>query len=178
MISKQAERLSSTEHIKHSLETGVKGEQQFEAMCEAMGISYVPATQEQQFKHIDYIIAGNMKVDVKGLKNSHRYGYVIVELKNVQGKGGWCSEESEADFIAFDMGMFYHIVPRPGLLAHVKNIYTPTGRLPILTASKMPQYEQVKNRLYRRQDRQDLMMVIAAEELYQCPTYWLWRNRT
>jgi len=177
MISKQAERLSSTEHIKHSLDTGKKGEADFEAMCKFLGIECTPATQEQQFKHIDYIIGGNIKIDVKGLKQAHAYGYVIVEVKNVQGKGGWCSDESEADMIAFDMDMFYHIVPKTWLKQFVADKYNETGRLPILTGSKMPSYSEVLYRLYRRQGRKDLMMVISASDLYKCPTYWLWRNR-
>lgn len=178
MISKQAEAMSSAEHVAHSLETGTKGEDTFEAMCKTLGITCTPATQEQQFKHIDFTIGGNIKIDVKGFKQSHSYGFVIVELKNVQGKGGWCSEESEADMIAFDMGMFYHLVPKSWLMTFVKDIYNASGRLPILTGPKMPSYDQVLYRLYRRQGRKDLMMVISASDLYKCPTYWLWRNRS
>lgn len=178
MISKQAEGMSSKEHIAHSLETGKKGEAQFEAMAENFGITCVPASQDQQFKHIDFIIGGNIKVDVKGFKRSHENGYVIVEVRNVQGKGGWCSKESHADMIAFDMGMFYHIVPRSWLMTFVEDRYNRSGRLPVVKGSKMPAYEQILYRLYQRQGRKDLMMVITSNDLYQCPTYWLWRNRT
>lgn len=177
MISKQAEAMSSAEHIAHSLETGKRGEMQFIDMCANLGVTCEPATQEQQFKHIDFIIGGNIKVDVKGHKRSHEQGYVIVEVRNVQGKGGWCSEESQADMIAFDMGMFYHIVPKKWLMEFVKDTYNKLGRLPIITGSKMPYYEDVLYRLYQRQGRKDLMMVISSGDLYKCPTYWLWRNR-
>ena len=138
MISKQAEAMSSQEHIAHSLETGQQGEQRFLEMCNNLDISCEPATQEQQFKHIDFIIGGNIKVDVKGYKRTHEHGYVIVEVKNVQGKGGWCSAESEADVIAFDMGMFYHIVPKKWLMQFVGDTYNKLGRQAILTAAKMP----------------------------------------
>lgn len=178
MITKQAEAISSKEHIAHSLETGKKGEADFTSMCHQLDITCTPATREQQFKHVDFIIGGNIKVDVKGYKRAHEMGYAIIELKNVQGKAGWCSEESEADMIAFDMGMFFHIVPKKWLLQHVRNIYKTKGKQPIVTAAKMSSYENVLYRLYRRQNRQDLMMVIRSNDLYQCPTYWLWRNRS
>ena len=168
MITNKAKSISSAEHIKHSLETGQRGEQQFTDMCANLGISCEPATQEQQFKHIDFIVGGNIKVDVKGFKQSHEYGYVVVEVRNVQGKGGWCSEESEADMIAFDMGMFYHIVPKKWLMQFVKDTYTRLGKLPTLTASKMPPYKDVLYRLYRREGRKDLMMVITSNDLYTC----------
>jgi len=142
-----------------------------------MGLDCVPASREQQFKHVDFIIGGNIKVDVKGFKRSHEMGYAIIELKNVQGKAGWCSENSEADMIAFCMGMFYHIVPKKWLLNFVRNKYKKQKDKSIITASKMPPYQDLLCRLYQRQGRQDLMMVIETADLYQCPHYWLWRNR-
>jgi len=178
MITDKARSISSQEHINHSLETGLLGESQFTEMCNRLGISCKPATQEQQFKHVDFTIGGNIKVDVKGYKRSHENGYVIIEVRNVQGKGGWCSEESEADMIAFDMGMFYHIVPKTWLMKFVKETHERLGKKPPLVGAKMPSYKDVLYRLYRRQGRKDLMMVITANDLYTCPTYWLWRNRS
>jgi hypothetical protein len=177
MITNKARSLSSADHIAHSLQTGKEGEADFISMCAFMGIDCIPASQEQQFKHVDFIIAGNIKIDVKGYKRSHEMGYAIIEVKNVQGKAGWCSESSEADMIAFNMGMFYHIVPKKWLLNFVRGKYKKQKDKSIVTASKMPPYQDLLYKLYQRQERQDLMMVIETADLYQCPHYWLWRNR-
>ena len=177
MISDKAKDLSSKQHIEHSEEIWKQGEERFRNACNILDIPFREATEEEQFQHIDFVIGGGIKIDVKGFKNTHEYGYVLLEFKNVQGKAGWCSEESGAHMIAFDMDHHFLIVPVKWLIQFSREQYIAAGKPPMVTASKMPPYDTMLYKLYQRQNRKDLMMLIRSTDLFQCPSYWLWRVR-
>ena len=175
MISDKAKGLSSKEHIEHSEEIWLDGERRFKEACEFMRIPFREATKEEQFKHIDFVLSNGINVDVKGFKNTHQYGYILLEFKNVQGKAGWCSEESGADLISFDMDHHLMMVPVPWLIEFSRKQYIRIGKPPIVRSNKMPPYDTMLYKLYQRNGRQDLMMIITSTDLFKCPSYWFWR---
>ena len=86
------------------------------------------APKEMERKHVDCIWKG-YHVDVKGLKKSHRDGYVLVEFKTVDGRPGWGATGSSADLIAFQFPEGFYVVSRDDLykLAQDKVIANPTA---------------------------------------------------
>lgn len=56
-------------------------------------------SKQEDYSHVDCYL-GDVSIDVKGARSCQRYGYVLVEFKNVAGKNGWCSRNS-AQKIAF-----------------------------------------------------------------------------
>jgi hypothetical protein len=85
--------------------------------CELSGAKR--GTQQDDFNHVDCWLDG-VSHDVKGNKRSNGKGYVLVELKNVNGKSGWCSR-SGADKIAFQFDDEFVIVDNKKLYSFAKS---------------------------------------------------------
>lgn len=155
--------MSSIEHIKTSTKTWLEGEKLFQELTGA-----IPSTQNQNFRHIDYIL-GDKLIDVKGLKKSHRNGFILVEFLNVQGKAGWCSKKSSCTHIAFQMPNEFIIVDK----MHLRELclekcgtYNEADRN--LQAKKVG-YEKVKYKWIGRKDRKDVFTYILESDLYSLP---------
>lgn len=162
MISQKAKGLSSYGHIKKSWGIGDNGQRKYYESCKAAGKDIKKTTREQDFGHVDFIVDG-VTVDVKGLKDTHKLGQILLELKNVQGYDGWCSK-SGPELIAFDFGAFF---------LHVK-----TEDLLKLVATKCDLNTKVKRatealyKSYTRRDRQDLMTVVSLTDVIKECDHW------
>jgi hypothetical protein len=91
------------------------------------------STHEEDLRHIDCHWNGK-KVDVKGLKPMHKEGYILVEFRNTWGTAGWCSKESEAEYIAFQFTNSFMIVEK--------------NKLRELALSKLDQWDE--NKVWRQ----------------------------
>ena len=166
MISNKAKGMSSKEHIRHSYNTGEQGEALFAKVMEARGIEFRSANESDNKKrHVDFWVGpkyAQVGVDVKGLKASHKKGYVVVEGKNVQGKDGWCAPSTAAGLIAFQFEDCFIVVPKDLLWDYVE---------PFLFGENAETYEGkfdvkgVHHKKYTRAGRNDLMTIISREEL-------------
>ena len=81
--------------LQHSLKIGLDGEALFKEITSA-----IKSEAAEDKKHIDFHWEGK-KVDVKGLKKTQKLGYLLIEMINVYGGAGWCSKDSQAEYIAF-----------------------------------------------------------------------------
>jgi hypothetical protein len=167
MISNKAKQMSSYSHIKKSFNVGESGQQKYYQSCKAANLEVKKATNKQDMQHIDFIVAGKT-VDVKGLKDTHKQGKILLEIKNVQGKDGWCSK-SGPEWIAFDFGAFF---------LHVKN-----SDLIKLIDKKCDLTESVLKigdalyKSYSRKDRSDLMTVVSLTDVIKSCEHWYLPNR-
>lgn len=86
------------------------------------------APDELERHHVDCIWKG-YNVDVKGLKNCHINGYVLVEFRTVDGRAGWAANGSKADLIAFQFPEGFYVVKREELfrLAQSKVLSNPSS---------------------------------------------------
>lgn len=90
----------------------MQGKEHEQLFCKLTGAEM--GTQADESKHIDCRWKG-FTVDVKGSKQSHYDGYVLVEFKNVSGHAGWA--EKGPDLIAFMFPSQFIVVKREDLLA-------------------------------------------------------------
>lgn len=152
MITDKARSLSSEEHIKHSETTGKKGEELFINTLKENKIPFTTSSKNQNIKeHID-IFMYSEPVDVKGLKKSHREGYLVIEFKNVLGKAGSCSKDSKAKLIAFQLSKEFLVLRKDEILefcrANVSKEYVDS-------------FNDCYLKLYSRKGRNDLMTKIS-----------------
>ena len=103
--------LSSPEHIQRCLKEGKHAEELFKM---ATGLSLEQGMNN--YNHVDFVLDGQYgiygNVDVKSNKASYKKGYILVEMISVNGKAGWASKKSSADFIAFQIDTGFFIVPK------------------------------------------------------------------
>lgn len=99
----------SPERLEHVKQMGEDAEQLFKEMTNAK------KTEEAQDKqHIDFVWEG-AKIDVKGMKRSHEFGYILIEMQNVWGYHGWCARQSKAEYIAFLFPQGFHVIKKDDL---------------------------------------------------------------
>lgn len=158
MISDKAKSISSSKHIDNSINTGLNGESNFISAANKSGLTCVKSSKKDDiFNHIDFYLNG-VAVDVKGYKNSHSLGYVVIEFKNVNGKNGWCSDSSKAELIAFEFMYDFILVRNKELLEFcrrtVENVFI----------EKFDSADLYK-KLYTRNNRKDLMTTIKRLDL-------------
>ena len=162
MITETAKNLSSNGHIEYSINTGKKGEENFRLACKLNNLQYVEATDKENIKHVDFYVLG-LGVDVKGYKNAHKDGFLIVEFRNVNGNAGSCSEKSNADLLAFQFEDYFLIVRKDELLNYcrkeVKNEY-------------VSEFKDCYKKLYTRKDRKDLMTKLHVSDLKTFNFIW------
>lgn len=162
MISDKARGMSRPEFIKHSLELGRKGEELFRVILDKRKIAYrLPTAGENMKRHVDFWIGpkDDLGVDVKGLKSAHKEGYVVVEAKNVQGKGGWCSPTASAKLIAFQFEDGFIVVSKEQLW----DLIQPNLKQLPHVGKFSP--KDVCGKPFTRKGRKDLITVITKEEL-------------
>jgi hypothetical protein len=156
MISNIAKAMSSEEHINRSLDTGKNGEDNFKLACKLNNIDCFESDEENNiYNHIDFWILG-MGVDVKGYKNSHSKGFVVVEFKNVNGYAGSCSKQSKAELIAFQFNGYFMIVRKQELLEYCRK----EVELIYVTS-----FNECYKKLYQRTGRKDLMTMLSVNDL-------------
>ncbi len=163
MISNKAKELSSNEHIKHSQETGTQGEYNFIQACKKNKIEFKKSNaNEDIFSHVDFFIYGK-GIDVKGYKKSHSEGFIVVEFKNVNGYAGSCSNESNAEWIAFQFEECFWIVRKDELLRYCrKNV----------KVEMVNEFKDCYKKLYTRKDRKDLMTRLHLSDLKTFDFIW------
>lgn len=163
-ISNKAKRLSSGGHIAKSLEIGGSGERRFYDSCLFKGLDIKKTSSKDDINHVDFFVDG-VTFDVKGLKNSHRNGLILLELKNVQGKLGWCNSSGSPEFIAFDFGLFFLCVKNSDLFSLSKECCD----LDDLVSSASDCY----HRGYSRINRDDLMTMVSLNEVFVSCEHWI-----
>ncbi|MDB4314451.1 hypothetical protein N9955_00320 [bacterium] len=167
MISKKARSMSSAGHIAKSQSIGNSGQVKYYQSCKAAGLDVKKSTGKQDIAHIDFFV-DDASVDVKGLKESHKEGKIILEVLNVQGKGGWCSD-SGPEWIAFDFGAFF--------------LHAKTKDLVKVIKAKCDLKDKVKKigeslyKGYTRRDRKDLMTTVMLNDVIKDCEHWYLPNR-
>jgi hypothetical protein len=167
MISNNAKQLSSKSHIKKSWNLGEGGQQKYYQSCKAANLDVKKTSKQQDLNHIDFFVDGK-SVDVKGLKDTHREGKILIELKNVQGQDGWCSK-SGPEWIAFDFGAFF---------LHVKN--SELLKLVDKKCNLKDKVSHVNDALYKsytRKNRKDVMTVVNLSDVIKECEHWYLPNR-
>jgi hypothetical protein len=165
MISKKAQGMSSGQHIAKSINVGASGERRFYDSCKAAGMNIKKTGKKSDIAHVDFIVKDKVTFDVKGLKDSHKNGNILLELKNVQGKKGWCNDQNTPEWIAFDFGIFF-------VCAKNTHLYELTKKICNLR-SKVSKAKDCLYKGYTRKDRKDLMtMVKLSDVLAECD-HWI-----
>ena len=98
---------------------GLKDEQLF---MELTGATPRESGQSDR-DHIDCNLDG-FTVDVKGLRRSHKEGYILVEFLNVQGHKGWCNATGTPDTIAFLFPEGFYVVDNHDLYFMSRDLIT------------------------------------------------------
>lgn len=122
---------------------------------------------ENIYEHWDIKIP--IKVDVKGLKKIFRSDvstnedFHWIELKGITGKLGWLY--GDADYFAFETELYFIIVEKFNLQNWIsENVIKEFYEHP------------VKNRLYRRKDRLDILTLIRTIDLCYLSTAIIEKN--
>jgi hypothetical protein len=164
MISQTAKNLSSHQHINMSRFVGEDGQRKYYDSCRTAGLDIKKTGKKDDINHIDFVVDGQT-VDVKGMKKTHKKGQILVEIKNVQGKDGWCSASKTAPtWISFDFGAFF---------LHVKN-----SDLRSLVDRKCDLKDTVVKaddalyKGYSRKDRKDLMTIVSLTDVIKECNHW------
>lgn len=155
-ISNKAVNLSSFNHIQRSHQTGDNGERRFYDSCKAAGFDIKKTNTKQDRKHIDFIVNGK-SFDVKGIKNSHKNGEILLEIKNVQGELGWCNNKNSPEYIAFDFGAFFLCVKNTDMFEMVTNICD--------LKNKVSKIGDALYKSYQRKDRKDLTTLVKLQDV-------------
>lgn len=165
MISRKAQGMSSAAHIYKSQQTGQSGERRFYDSCKAVNKDIKKTGKNEDIGHTDFIVDGET-YDVKGLKDSTKEGNILLEIKNVQGNRGWCNEDGDPTWIAFDCGGMFLCVKNKDLYQAVE-----------LFCDLDDAAGKAKDCLYKgytRKGRKDLMtMITIADTLKVCEHYFL-----
>ena len=164
MISNKAKSMSSAGHIQKSLSTGVGGEQRFYDSCRAAGKIIKKTSKRDDIKnHTDFVV-DDLGFDVKGLKETQKEGKILLEIKTVQGKTGWCNHELKPEWIAFDFGAFFLCAKNTHLRELAEN-----------KCDWDKKAGNIKDALYKgysRKDRKDLMTVVALYDVLNNCDHW------
>ena len=156
MISRKAQGMSSAAHIYKSQQTGQSGERRFYDSCKVSGKDIKKTSAADDMGHVDFVVNG-VTFDVKGIKDSTKEGNILLELKNVQGKSGWCNKESKPQWIAFDFGATFLCVKNLDLY---KLAYKVCDFDDTVTKAKDCLYKA-----YTRKGRKDLMTMVKLEDV-------------
>ena len=162
MISNKARGMSSHQHINKSWNVGKTGQRDYYESCKAAKIDVKKATNAQDIQHIDFIVDGKT-VDVKGMKDTHKLGQILLELKNVQGNEGWCSA-SGPQWIAFDFGAFFLHAKTLDLIKLVKKKCD--------LSQKVYKAKEALYKSYTRNGRMDLMTVVSLTDVIKDCEHW------
>jgi hypothetical protein len=167
MISKTAKQMSSNYHIKKSWTLGEDGQQKYYQSCKAANLNVKKTTKEQDLNHVDFFVDGK-SVDVKGLKDTHKEGKILIEIKNVQGKEGWCSKNGP-EWIAFDFGAFFFHAKNSDLLKLVKSKCN--------LNEKVSKISEALYKSYTRKNRQDVITIVSLTDVIKECEHWYLPSR-
>lgn len=159
MISNRASSLSSKHHFFHSRDVWKNSEADYVRALTAAKIPYTEATRKENMAHIDYWVdfkGGRKSVDIKGLKKGVASGEITLELKNVRGEPGWCSEHGP-DMIAFSFGIFFLHVQKETLLAAVSRACD--------LSQNASSFRNILYKSYSRTDRKDVLTAVKLHDI-------------
>ena len=163
MISDRAKGLSGANHVARSIKLGDESTCRYHDSCLSAGLTIKKTRKKQDIAHVDFVVNGET-VDLKGLKNSHREGKVLLELLNVQGKKGWCNEKGTPVWVAFDFGAFF---------LHVKNIdLFNLAKKKCKIRDKVHKVEDCLYKGYSRKGRKDLMSYVLLKDVLEGCEHW------
>lgn len=118
-------------------------------------------------EHWDYMVKKNGKkarVEIKGLKDAHLFGYTWLEMVNVKGEKGWLY--GMADVLSIETNDSFNIYSMKGLRELVEKMVDETK--PILISKpmideKIVDYEYMRFRIYNR--RGDKMTIVSFNDI-------------
>jgi hypothetical protein len=154
-LSDKAKSISSSYHIKKSYKIGSSGEIRYYESCKYAKLKINKTNKNDDMNHVDFIV-NNTTVDVKGLKISHKLGNILLEIKNVQGYDGWCSEKGP-EWIAFDFGAFFLHAKNSDLIQLYKKLCN-------LNNKTTNPYDCLY-KSYTRSGRKDLMTMVTLKDV-------------
>lgn len=161
-ISNKAKSLSSSYHINKSFHLGSEGQRKYYESCKKAKFDIRKTSKQDDINHVDFVV-NDKTVDVKGLKVSHRQGNILLEIKNVQGYDGWCSEKGP-EWIAFDFGAFFLNVKNSDLIKAYKKLCD--------LDSPAKNANDCLYKGYTRKDRKDLMTMITLRDTLNYCEHW------
>ena len=157
---------------------GKKAEDLFEDWLKKNNRKYRPATIEEQYQHIDFVVYHpkshkNINIDVKASKKRSRMdsdsnsNYVWIEFKNVRGDNGWLY--GKADYIVFHNqkeDQFY-AVDRKELIKLCEKICDDT---------KVTNPKEALHHKYTREGRKDVLSLLYFDDILKC-SYKILKNK-
>lgn len=162
--------INKNDQLGESATIGKKAEDLFEEWLKKKHRKYRPATLEEQYQHIDFVIHSdklnkNINIDVKGTKKKSRIDfstnsqYVWIEFKNVRGNEGWLY--GKADYIAFydEENDKFYIVDRKELAEFCEKKCDNK----VVTNPKEALYHK-----YTREGRKDVISLFYLEDILTC----------
>lgn len=155
-ISNKARGLSSFQHIQQSQQTGESGERRFYDSCKAAGFEIKKTHAKKDMEHIDFMVNGK-SFDVKGIKNSHKNGEILLEIRNVKGDIGWCNDMNSPEYVAFDFGAFFLCVKNADLFNMSMKICN--------LKSRVSNIGEALYKGYQRKDRSDLTTIVKLKDV-------------
>lgn len=118
-------------------------------------------------EHWDYLVKKNGKkarVEIKGLKDAHLFGYTWLEIVNVKGEKGWLY--GMADVLSIETKDCFNIYLMKGLRELVEKMVDETKPTLIskpMLDEKNVDYEYMRFRIYNR--RGDKMTVVSFNDI-------------
>jgi hypothetical protein len=160
--------INNKDQLGESSFIGKKAEESFEDWLKDNNREYRPATTQEQYDHIDFVVFKlnkSVNIEVKATKKKSRMDshqnsqYIWIEFKNVRGDNGWLY--GKADYIAFykkDENSFY-IIDRKELVKLCESICDDTK----VTNPKEALYHK-----YTREGRKDVLSLIYFDDILKC----------
>lgn len=162
--------INKNDQLGESASIGKTAEDLFEEWLKKEHRKYRPATLEEQYQHIDFVVYSDklnkpVKLDIKGTKKKSRMDsstnaqYIWVEFKNVRGDDGWLYGKS--DYIVFhnrDKNCF-HLVDRKELATLCEKICDNKT----VNNPKEAVYHK-----YTREGRKDVLSLIYIDDILKC----------
>ena len=150
---------------KRQYEEAQKSEKLF---CKITGA--IKGTKQDDYNHIDARI-GDVTYDIKGIKNCHSKGYILIEFRNVQGKAGWCGSHG-ADKIAFQFDGEFVVVDNKTLYKYVQKKMIPkiNNKKGVLRGNSLHKkygFSTLSYTLMGRNNRKDIFIYIPKEDLME-----------
>ena len=166
MISRKAAAMTSPFKIGQDLKKWKDSEELFSRILPVLQ----KTSEEDNINHADFEFDTlDVKVDVKGLKESHENGFIIIELFNVQGNIGWCHKKSEAKFLAFQFPDHFIVVPKSDLLELLHDLLPKYDVEEVERGVKFKEFEKHLYKYIGRRGRKDVLTYIKKEDLNKIP---------
>lgn len=147
--------------VNHCLELGKKGEDLFRELTSA-----IKTDVEEDKQHIDFHWEGK-KIDVKGLKPMHKNGFILLEFLNIWGYKGWCSDESKAEYIAFQFPEAFYVFEKDALRKRAIELCEPYSEDVVLRKNRVKPYDGLGRWIgrYQKKDVFTYLRFVDIEDL-------------